>query len=59
MKCFEAGVTGYPRDASQEKWVLAGGIEMLCTYIKCMEQSNKKAICAKKITGLINSFDTL
>ena len=59
MKCFEAGVTGYPRDASQEIWVLVGGIEMPCTYIKCMEQSNKKAIYAKKITGLINSFDTL
>ena len=32
MTCFEAGVTGSPRDAPEGKWVLVGEIEILCTY---------------------------
>ena len=32
MTRFEAGVTGSPRDASEGKWVLGGGIEIPCTY---------------------------
>ena len=59
MTRFKAGVTGSPRDAPEGKWVLRGGIEIQNVRInKCknnqkrMEESNKKAICAKKLKGL-------
>ena len=32
MTCFEAGVTGLPRDTPERKWVLGGGIEIPSTY---------------------------
>ena len=32
MAHFETGVTESPKDAPEEKWVLGGGIEILCPY---------------------------
>ena len=34
-------------------------IEIASTHIKCMEKSIKKAVCAKKIKGINNFFNTL
>ena len=52
MSLFEDGVTGSPRDAPEGKWLLGGGIEILCTY-KCMEELTKKLSAQKNIrTGL-------
>ena len=48
MSLFEDGVTGSPRDAPEGKWLLGGGIEILCTY-KCMEELTKKLSAQKNI----------
>ena len=59
MTCFEAGVTGLPRDTPERKWVLGGGIEIPSTY-KILEKNRPKKVSAqKKVKGLDNFFNTL
>ena len=48
MTRFEAGVTESPRDAPEEKWVLAGGTEIPCTY-EVYGRINQKSYLRKKI----------
>ena len=58
MTLFEARVTGSPRDSPERKWVPGEGLKHR-VHIKCMEDSTKKAICAKKLKRLNNFFNTL
>ena len=49
MTRFEAGVTESPRAASERKWSTRWRDRV---HIECMEESTKKAICAKKLKRL-------
>ena len=50
MTCFEAAVTGSPREAPEGKRVLDGGIETPCTY-KMYGRIDQKSYMRKKIKG--------
>ena len=51
MTCFEAGVTGSPRDASEGKWVLVGGLEIPCTQKAYGRIDQKSQLRKKKNKG--------
>ena len=55
MTRFEAGVTGSPRDASEGKWVLVGGLEIPCTQ-KVYGRIDQKSQLRKKKIKAQNNF---
>ena len=55
---LEVNVTGLPRDALEGKWVLGGGIEMLCTY-KVYRRIDQKSYPRKRLKGLNKIYYTL
>ena len=50
IQALEAEVTGSPRDASEGKWLLCGGIQIPCTY-KMYERIHQKGHQRKENKG--------
>ena len=54
---LEADINGSPEMPLKENRYSVEGSNRV--HVKCMEESTKKAICAKKLKGLLDFFNAL